>query len=235
MKPKIKKAVQAALLVAMLAAGVRLALIYQQRRAAEQPAEPRAEAPLHPDFYVTPRKLYLHDVESAQKALAGQTVWIREGYRYTFYATAGGRADFSREAGLLPPLARLEVRRVVLQPSPRGAGEQVVAVFEREGAAYALPIGVRSEGSYQMYADELFFYDDPREMYRHWPEDVWQAVARGEVQRGMSEMQAAFAAGVGVPQESDPEIRIVRYPRGELKPLTVWFRNNRVVDVVEGE
>lgn len=235
MKAEPKKLLQALLLIAMALALVRLVVVFQQRRTAEDPAPERVETALPADFYVTQRKLYLHDLQAAQDALAGQTVWIREGYRYTFYPHARGRSNFAAGAGLLPPLARLEVREVVRQPNPGAPGDQIVAVFQQEGGTFALPIGTHLTGSYQIYADELFFYDDPRQMYKHWPGDVWQAIEQGEVRKGMNELQVSFAAGMGMPQESDPEIRIVRYPRGELPPLTVWFRNDRVIGVEKGE
>lgn len=232
MKAESKKIIQVILLIAVLVALVRLVVIFYQRHAAGRPAaEPRAAAPaLDPDHYVRPRRLYLHDLESAQ-VLTQQPVWVREGYRYTIYPHRGGRTDFSREAGLLPPIERLDIRQVVRQPDPRGRGQQVVAVFSREDGTFALPIGTFSDGTYQFYADEVFFYDDPRELYRHWPEEVWQAIAQGEVRPGMNELQASFAAGMGIPESSDqPGTKVVRYPRGN-NPVTVVYRNGRAMEI----
>ena len=36
------------------------------------------------DYYVTPKKLYPYDLKSAQQ-LTQQPVWMKEGYRYTYY------------------------------------------------------------------------------------------------------------------------------------------------------
>ena len=43
-----------------------------------------------------------------------------------------------------------------------------MAVFEEEGKMYAVPIGSKSGDSIRS-TDEMFFIQDPRELYRHWP------------------------------------------------------------------
>ena len=64
----LKRVVQAVLLVALILAAVRLAVIIHERR---QPATPtrsaRHEAPLNPEAYVVPRKLHAYDRKSARR------------------------------------------------------------------------------------------------------------------------------------------------------------------------
>src|SRR5208282_915207 len=108
---------------------------------------------------VTPKKLYPYDLKSA-KQLTQQPVWVKEGYRYTYYPydVARKRTDFGHEAGLLPTIDRLEIKDVVTD-IPVGAGNrrQVMAVFEKEGKSYAVQIGFEAEGQFKIYSDEIFY------------------------------------------------------------------------------
>ena len=42
--------------------------------------------------------------------------------------------------------------------------------------AYAVPIGSETDDTYRIYSDEMFFVQDPHELYKHWPADVWEAI-----------------------------------------------------------
>ena len=52
-----------------------------------------------------------------------------------------------------------------------------MAIFQKDEKSYAVPIGFEAEGQYKIYSDEMFFVEDPHELYKHWPPEVWQAVA----------------------------------------------------------
>ena len=85
--------------------------------------------------------------------------------------------------------------------SPRAQGtKQVLACFSLDGKSYAVPIGAEKGGDFKIYSDEIFFIEDPRDLYKHWPADVWQKIDAHEVQAGMSELQASFAIGLGMPE-----------------------------------
>ena len=110
------------------------------------------------------------------KQLTQQPVWVREGYRFTYYPydRSRHRTDFAHEAGLLLPIQKLEIKDVVTDTAPHSAHlHQVMAVFELDGKTYAVPIGSQTGDSYQIYSDEMFFIQDPHELYKHWPADVW--------------------------------------------------------------
>ena len=85
----------------------------------------------------------------------------------------------------------------------------------------------------QIYADQIFFYEDPRQLYGFWPQEIWQAIRDHEVKPGMNEIQADFAVGMGIPQPegSDPDEKVVKYPNGG-HPLTVTYRKGRAVKIV---
>ena len=235
-----KKKIQIALALAVIVAGARAAYILYERRAdflaAQKQEQAKKAGYSNADYYVVPKKLYPFDVESA-KQLTQQPVWVKEGYRYTYYPYDAGRkrTDFAHEAGLLLPIERLEIKDVVTGIPP-GAGNrrQVMAVFQREGKSYAVPIGFEAEGQYKIYSDEMFFVEDPHELYKHWPADVWQAVGQHEVKPGMNELQADFAVGMGAPDAGASSAeKKVHYPNGG-KPLVVIYREGKAAEVKPG-
>jgi len=240
MTPEAKQRIQLALVVAMLVAGLRATYILYERHEDKVTAEKQKLAQnagySNPDYYVTPKKLYPYDLKSA-KQLTQQPVWVKEGYRYTYYRYDAGRkhVDFEHEAGMLLPIEKLAIKDV-LSATPSGAGQrrQVTAVFEKDGQSYAVPIGFETEGEYKIYSDEMFFIEDPHELYKHWPADVWQSVEQHEVKPGMNELQADFAVGMGVPDPGDSSYeKTVRYPNGG-KPLVVVYHGGKAAEIKPG-
>jgi hypothetical protein len=240
MSEEAKKRIQIALALAIVVAGVRAGYILYQRHegyvAAQKQQQAKSAGYSNADYYVTPKKLYPYDLKSA-KQLTQQPVWVKEGYRYTYYPydVARKRTDFGHEAGLLPPIERLEIKDVVTD-IPVGAGNrrQVMAVFEKEGKSYAVPIGFEAEGQFKIYSDEIFYVEDPHELYKHWPADVWQAVEQHEVKPGMDELQADFAVGMGVPDAgTSSDEKTVRYPNGG-KPLVVIYQGEKATEIKPG-
>src|SRR5579859_6133026 len=163
MTAETKQKIQLALLVLFVLASVRTAYIFYMRykervRADEMKAKNVGYS--NPDYYVHPKKLYPYDLKSA-KQLTQQPVWVKEGYRYTYYPydPASKKVDFAHEAGLLGPIEKLAIKDVVTATSA-AAGQQkkqVMAVFQKEGKSYAVPIGYQGEGEYKIYSDEMFF------------------------------------------------------------------------------
>ena len=99
-----------------------------------------------------------------------------------------------------------------------------MAVFEKEGKRFPFPIGVEAD---------MLFIQDPHELYKHWPAEVWRAIENHQVKAGMNELQASFAIGIGVPEgsgTSDP--RVVNYPN-QGHPVKVTFENGKATDVKE--
>jgi len=241
MSPEAKRKIQLALLLAMVVAGLRAGYILYERHEDKVAAEKQKQAQnlgySNPDYYVSPKKLYPYDVKSA-KQLTQQPVWVKEGYRYTYYRydPARKQVDFAHEAGLLLPIEKLEIKDVVtaMLPTGKGARRQMVAVFQQEGKTCAVPIGYEADGQYKIYSDEMFFVEDPHDLYKHWPADVWQAVEQHEVKPGMNEMQADFAIGMGVPDAGDTSYeKTVRYPNGG-KPVVVVYHDGKAAEIKVG-
>ncbi len=226
-----RKLIQAFLIVLFIAAGVRLYLIYHGRHVGQQPQQQQQKAgALDPDYYVTPKKLYAYDLRSAQQ-LTKQPVWVKEGYRSTYYPYSG-HTDFKHPAGTLGPIERLQFKEVVKDRAPTaGDPAQVVGVFEKEGKQYSVPIGQMQGSDFRIYADEIFFLEDPHALYKHWPGDVWQAVDAHQVKPGMNEIQATFAVGMGVPAKSDdPQVKTVTFPNNGNQ-VVVTFRNGKAAEI----
>ena len=236
MSPEARRRIQLALLAALLLASIRAVVIFYQRRedriAAEQAKKARDLGYSNADYYVSPKKLYPYDIKSA-KQLTLQPAWVREGYHYTYYSynPASKRVDFAKEAGLLGPIEKLAITDVITSLAPGSGEKQVMAVFQKDGKSYAVPIGYEAEGQYHIYSDDIFFIQDPHDLYKHWSADVWQAVDAHEVKPGMSELQADFAVGMGVPDAGGSENeRTVRYPNGG-KPLVVVYHGGKASEI----
>jgi hypothetical protein len=80
----------------------------------------------------------------------------------------------------------------------------------------------------------MFFVEDPHDLYKHWPADVWQAVVQHEVKPGMNELQADFAVGMGtLDSGSSSNERTLHYANGG-KPLVVMYRDGKAAEVKAG-
>lgn len=226
---KTSKIIQAVLLVAIVAAAINLFFYLRQRSSAASPPK-KLEIRMDPDYYVTPRKLHPQNLKDA-KELTQQPAWIREGYRFAYFPYAG-HTDFQHEAGTLGPIEKLDIKDVVLDRAPdSGSDKQVMAVFGKDGKRYAFPIGVVAQGDYKIYSDEILFIQDPHELYKHWPADVWKQIDAHQMQPGMNELQASFAIGMGRPEGSGLENpRIVDYPNNG-HPLRVTYTNGKATSV----
>lgn len=238
MSSDIKQKIQLALALAIAVAAVRTAyVLYVRHQENKRELQPVAAPPLNPDYYVVPKKLYPYDLKSARE-LTKQPLWVKEGYRYTYYAfnPATRRTDFGHEAGLLLPIERLEIKDVVADKAPgSGAQKVIMAVFESERKSYAVQIGLVTGGEYKIYSDAMFFVQDPRELYKHWSPEVWQSVEKHEMKPGMNEIQAVFAIGMGQPDsQSDPSWKTVHYPNGG-NPITITYHDGKAVEIKPGK
>jgi len=241
MSPETKQKIQLFLVAAFIVAAARAGYIFYQRHqdrlAVLRQKQAQNVGYSNPDYYVNPKKLYPYDLKSA-KQLTQQPVWVKEGYRYVFYNYEAGskHVDFAHDAGTLGPIEKLDITDVVAASNKvAGQPKQIVAVFHqeghKEGKSYAVPIVYEADGEYKIYSDEMFFVEDPHQLYKHWPPDVWQAVEQHQVKPGMNEMQADFAIGMGVPDaRSNTDEKTVRYPNGG-KPLVIVYQDGKATEI----
>jgi hypothetical protein len=222
----------------------RTAYIFYER---SKPAAPLPKPPsltLTDDDYVTPHRIVPYDLKSAVKELAGKTVWVRNGNTVPYYRYHPQThfVEFAPKAGLLPPLDKLQVKDVILQRAPASLApgqvaivrKQIMAVFEEadHSGLFAVSIGTNTGDDFTFNVNEIFYYEDPHELYKHWPPDVWHAIDQHQVQKGMNELQVSFALGsmVGA-SPGDYGNRWAQY-RSNGKLVTVTFDKNRVVEIV---
>jgi len=217
---------------------IRVGYIFYERHedqlALEKKKQAEARGYSNPDYYVLPRKLHPYDLKTAQE-ITKQPAWVRVGYHFTYcaYQPATKHVDFAHSAGLLGPIEKLAITAVVVAANRPGADpRQVVAVFDKDGKPYAVPVGLESDdGSFKIYTDDIFFIEDPHDLYKHWPTDVWQAIDQHQVKLGMTEMQVVFAIGVGMlAAGSDSYSRTLSYPNGG-KPLTIVYHDDKAVEI----
>jgi hypothetical protein len=232
--PEFQKKLQVFLAIAIVLAGGRAAyIVYERHEAMKEDAKPKQEMTLKADYYVTPKTVHAYDLKSAQQ-FTEQPVWVKYGYQLTYYPYDSKRhkTDFGHEAGVLLPLQKLAIQDVVTDVAPQAPGnKQVLACFSLDGKNYAVPIGAEKGSDFKLRANDIFFIEDPHDLYRHWPADVWKKIDAHEVQSGMSELQATFAIGSGIPEGSgDYGSRTLHYANGG-KPLVITFRNDKAVEI----
>jgi hypothetical protein len=223
--------------LAILVTALRVAYIFYERHQDRiEETRKAAPPPLQPDQYVTPRKLYPYDLESA-KQLTEQPVWVKVGYSITYfpYDRAGRQVQFAHEAGLLLPLECLQIQDVITAAAPKDPGEkQAMAVFSRQSKSYAFSIGVLKDGEYHFSSDEMLFVQDPHQLYRHWPGEVWSAIDHHQLKPGMNPLQADFAIGMGIPEPGgDDDNQTVNYANGG-QPWRVTYRQGRISEMKAG-
>jgi hypothetical protein len=235
--PEFRKKLQVFLAIAIVLAGGRAAyIVYERHQAMKEDAKPKQEMTLKADYYVTPKTVHAYDLKSARQ-FTEQPVWVKYGYQLTYYPYDSKRhkTDFGHEAGALLPLQKLAIQDVVTDVAPQAPGnKQVLACFSLDGKNYAVPIGAEKGSDFKLRANDIFFIEDPHDLYRHWPADVWKKIDAHEVQSGMSELQASFAIGSGSPEGSgDYGSRTVHYANGG-KPLVITFQNDKAVEIKAG-
>ena len=235
--PEFQKKLQVFLAIAIVLAGGRAAyIVYERHEAMKEDAKPKQEMTLKADYYVTPKTVHAYDLKSARQ-FTEQPVWVKYGYQLTYYPYDSKRhkTDFGHEAGVLLPLQKLAIQDVVADVAPQAPeNKQVLACFSLDGKSYAVPIGAEKSSDFKLRADDIFFIEDPHDLYKHWPADVWKKIDAHEVQAGMSELQASFSIGAGVPEGSgDYGSRTLHYSNAG-KPLVITFQNDKAVEIKQG-
>src|SRR4051812_8273074 len=238
MSPELKQRIQISMVVLLLLATARVAYIFHERQSAAtaKHVDDGSQA-LTSDEYVYPKKFYAYDLAST-KTLVGKSVWVKQGYGNLVYPVANGRADLTRGKASLLPLEQLKVSNVIRESppaawkAPRGETELVAIAEQGDGSKLAVPIGAFAiDGSLKLIASDVFYIQDPHQLYRHWPPDVWKAIDAHEAKPGMNELQVNSA--LGMPQRTgggDYGDRTLEYPNGG-KPIKVSFSGNKAVEI----
>ncbi|WP_213804479.1 hypothetical protein [Granulicella sp. dw_53] len=240
-----KKAAIGASVVLVLAVGIRVGLIYRERNAPAVVKAPVRERIADDDlvFLKQKRPASMADM----KDLFGATVWISAGGQLEYYPVAGKVVQYAKSAGTLLGAQEMKIKGAVEQVAPKtatfripGGDKQVLLLFTLPAAAdatkeYAAPVGYRQDGQYTFYTDEIFFYDDPHELYKHWGPEIWKAVDEHRVILGMNERQVQLSLGqVSKSNSKEYGNRMVVFANLG-KPMAVTFVKNKATAVREDQ
>lgn len=237
---KIWQKVGIVTLLVLLVGGIRLYFVWRARNA-PMVVQKKAYQEWVPtsDEVVPIRKMYIDDMKSA-KELIGKPVWIKAGFQLPYFAYAGHHINFAHKVGVLPSVEKLEIRDIVQQPIPFEVQDQIphgtkqiFAIFEKgtDKQQYAVPIGSAKGNDLTFYCDELFYYDDPHSMYKHWPSDIWQTVDAHQAKAGMNELQVTMSLGhMQQSDSSDYGNRTVHYD-ADGKKWIVTFVKDKATEV----
>jgi hypothetical protein len=229
----------------VLAIGVRIGLIYRaNHEAMAVPKNPYADVKVDPDDLVFLKK-ERPDSLANERTLIGQTLWVSAGGQMDYYLDKGKHVDYAHPVGILLGATPLIVKDVFEQKAPASgravaripAGEKhVLLAFTLPASSdpktlYATPVGDFDNGLYTLLNDEIFFYDDPHQLYKHWGAATWAHIDKHEVVLGMSENQAMMALGqVMKPDSNNTGDRDVTYDN-DGHPITIQFVNNKAVRI----
>jgi len=239
MTPEIKSRIQIVLVGALLLAAIRIGYIFHERNEAAVARKSENESrSLTEDEYVVPKKFYAHDLASA-KTLVGKSVWVKQGYGNLVYPLQGSVPELNQGKASLLPLERLEVQNVLQRPAPASwrapSGEsELLAICRRaDSSSVAVPIGNSHGDDLHLAVNEVFYIQDPHQLYAHWGSDTWKAIDAHQAKSGMNELQVNFA--LGAPQSAgggDYGDRTLVYSNGG-SPIRVSFSNNKAVEITK--
>ena len=221
-------------------AGVRLYFVFKARQDPGVAVTKNTGPALSQDDLADMKQLYFASFDDA-KVLEGKPVWVKAGYSLPYYPFVNGKVMFQKRVGLLPAAEKLEVTKLDKAAAPAKEDNRVphgtkqyFIVFamptdtktgsDGKPGLFAAPIGYVDGTDEKFFSDQLFYYDDPKTIYDHWPSSVWDAVAAHEPRVGMTEHQVTMALGAA--QESDSKTfgdRTVTYDLGNGKKWTVTF------------
>jgi hypothetical protein len=229
------KAAIGATLVAGIAIGGELAWLHHERNKPMVVKAPEREVIADDDLVFLKKKR--PDSLKDMKELDGSTVWVSAGGQLDFYPYAGHAVQYGKSAGTLLGAEPLNVKQAVEQVAPKsatfripGGDKQVLLVFTKpnDTKQYAVPVGYKQDGQYTFYTDEILFYDDPHELYKHWGPEIWKAVDAHQVILGMNERQVELSLGqVSKSTSTDYGNRMVVFANlGH--PMAVTFVKNKV-------
>ena len=200
-----KKAAIGGTLFFMVAVGAYSGYIYHERHLPMVMKAPEREVIAYDDLVFLKQK---HPSSMTDmKDLFGTTVWVSAGGQLEYYPLAGKTVQYGKSAGTLLGAQELKVKSAVEQVAPKnatlripGGDRQVLLVFTMPAGAdpakeYAVPVGYREKGQYTFYTDEVFFYEDPHVLYKHWGPEIWKAVDAHQVILGMNERQVELSLG----------------------------------------
>jgi hypothetical protein len=229
------KAAIGGIIVLLLAVGGEVLYLRHERNKPMVVKAPEREVIAEDDLVFLKKKR--PDTLKDIRDLKDSTLWVSAGGQLEYYPFVGHAAQYGKSAGTLLGAEPIVAKDAVEQVAPKaatfripGGDKQVLLVFTKpnDTKEYAVPVGYRQAGQYTFYTDEIFFYDDPHVLYKHWGPEIWKAVDAHEVILGMSERQVEMSLGqVSKSTSNDYGNRMVVFANLG-KPMAVTFVKNKV-------
>ena len=232
-------------LVLVLAVGGELAYLHHRNQ--QDLAAPAARATSYkadPDDLVFLRPEHPMTFKDS-KDLKGRTLWVSAGGQMDFYPFTSGHVDVAHSQGQLLGAEKIVVKDAVEQAVPlkvairiEQGDKQVFLVFTKPDAPdaaklYAVPVGFRKGTDYTYSTDQIFFYQDPHQLFSYWGADVWKAIDEHRAIPGMSERQVQTALGqISTPHGDTIGERTVEY-FNQGKPVLVTFAGGKATKIVD--
>jgi len=201
-----KRAALICAVIAVVAIGTELAYLHHERNKPMNLPQPAERGPTNPDYLVFLQQKRQHSPADV-KELIGQTLWVSAASQVDYYPSNGRHAEYNKRAGTLLGAEPIVVKGVFEQVAPkglplriaRGDAQELLAFTMPKSAdpstLYAVPVGDREGHDYSFKIDDIFFYDDPHVLYKHWGPKVWQTIDAHQVAIGMSERQVQLSLG----------------------------------------
>ena len=227
------KAAAGATLLMLLAGGGEFAWLHHERN--EDTTPKKAEYKSDPDDLVFLKRSHANSLTD-EKDLRGKPLWVSAGGQMDFYPFVGHKVDFTKSEGVLPGADKLEIKDAVEQIAPKKTAvriptgdRQVFLIFTHDAdpKEYAVPVGYVEAGTYKLLTDDIFFYDDPHQLYRYWGPQVWAAIDAHKAIPGMTERETQMALGqVSTPHGDTPGDRSVDF-YNDGRSVNVTFVNGK--------
>ena len=111
-----------------------------------------------------------------------------------YYPYTAHHADYSHPMGTLLGADEMLIKDVFEQVPPKTgravaripAGQKhmllafTIPKSANPNTKYAMPVGNYDTGNYTLLHDEIFFYDDPHILYKHWGPEMWSHIDKHE-------------------------------------------------------
>jgi hypothetical protein len=229
----------------LLAVGGEL-LYLHHRNVEDQKTPAQAEYKSDPDdlvFIKAEHPVTLKD----EKDLKGRTIWMSAGGQMEYYPFNGHTVEYMHPAGVLLGAEPIQIKDAVEQVVPKSApvtatfripagDKQILLVFTKPADAkteFAVPVGYVQGSTYNLLTDQIFFYDDPHQLFSYWGPQVWKAIDAHQPMLGMSERQMQMALGqVSVPHGEKIGDRMVEFD-DQGKPKMVTFEGGKATKIVD--
>ncbi|MDP9050785.1 MAG: hypothetical protein M3O31_08700 [Acidobacteriota bacterium] len=229
-------------LLAITAVGGEILWLHHERNEAWTPPNAQVEQPTDPDYLVflkRERPSSLADL----KPLIGTTLWVSAADQMDYYPYAAHHADYGKSAGILLGAEPMAIKDTFEQAAPKTAtfripagDKQVLLAFTMPKSAdpakeYAVPVGYRQGKDYTFYTDDIFFYEDPHVLYKHWGPQIWQAIDSHQVIMGMNERQVQLSVGQVFKSDSEKSGDRECVFNNLDHPIDVTFVKNKVTAI----